>query len=117
MLRAVVPVFEDPLVARAGQDQGGVVAAETLAQAQDAGEDLLGRDQGIVDEVHVAQADVAGAAVVLLERLAEVLQDRPVPADGAGAVAVHPVELGQGDLLGLLPASGSSCDQMLFQTP
>ena len=92
--QGLVPVVEDALVPRAGKHQGRIAAAETLAQAQDAREDLLRCNYGIAYQVHVAQADVTRAAVVLRIRLAEVLQDRPPTADGIRAVAVHPSQFG-----------------------
>ena len=75
------PCFDDALLLGAGEHLGRVVAAEALAEPHDAREDFLGEHQRLVDEVELAEAHVAGAAVVAVELLAEVLDERAMPAD------------------------------------
>ena len=68
--------------------------AEALLDARHARADLLRQDQRIVDALDLAEADVAGAAVGALVGLAEVLDERLVPAlEGAG-VALHLAQVG-----------------------
>ena len=68
--------------------------AEALLDARHARADLLRQDQRIVDALDLAEADVAGAAVAALVGLAEVLDQRLVPAlEGAG-VALHLAQVG-----------------------
>ena len=58
----VVAVFKDSLVARAAEDLSRVFAAEGLIQSQDAGEDFLADDEGVLDEADLAETDVASLA-------------------------------------------------------
>ena len=85
------PGFDDALLLGAGEHLGRVVAAEALAEPHDARQDFLGEHERLVDEVELAEADVAGAAVVAVELLAEVLDERAVAAGGAGAERGHRV--------------------------
>ncbi len=96
----VVASLQDSFFAGAGQDQGGVLGTEPLAEAQNTGNNLPAGFQRVLDAVQVPEADVAGAAVVLVQVLAEVVEDCAVPAGDTGAVVVDVVQLGQGDFPG-----------------
>ena len=68
--------------------------AEALLDARHARADLLRQDQRIVDALDLAEADVAGAAVAALVGLAEVLDQRLVPALERAGVALHLAQVG-----------------------
>src|SRR5512137_2849865 len=93
---------EDPLFTGAGEDGGRVVAAVALLEPVHAGEDLLREDEGVVDKLEVAKADVASVAARALEVLPEVSKDRAMSARGAGCVGGHVAKLPYRDSLGLL---------------
>ena len=80
VLRLVVAGLEDALLLGAGEHLGGVVAAESLAQPRDAGQDFLRKHERLVDEIELAEAHVAGAAVFAVELLAKVLDQRAMAA-------------------------------------
>ncbi|REJ72137.1 MAG: hypothetical protein DWQ29_21905, partial [Planctomycetota bacterium] len=55
----VMPVLDDPRFRRTCDDPGGVTRSESLALPVDGGEDFLGNDKGVVNEVEIGEADVA----------------------------------------------------------
>ncbi len=77
----------------AAKDTENVADAEGLLDAGNAGEDLLGDDDRVGHFFAVAQAQVAGVAGRGRVRLAEILDQRLVPADGAAGVAIHIFEV------------------------
>lgn len=88
----VVAFFDDASFFGAIEDQGDVVAAVHLTEADDAGEDFLGGDEGILDEFNLSEANVAGSAVVSCEFLPEIAGERAVAADGSGGVLIDAFE-------------------------
>jgi hypothetical protein len=87
----VVAVLADALRVGAAQDVGDVGAAEALAAADHAGEDLLRDHERLVDALQLAEADVARAAraVRRRERLAEVRGEEAVAAGRAAREGEH----------------------------
>ena len=75
-----MPAIDDTLVARAGEHERRVLSSKRLLEPQHAGEDLLGKHQRIGRPLDFFQANVAGLAALAFEFLAEVLENRPMPA-------------------------------------
>ncbi len=96
----IVPGAEDALVFGAGEDGGGIVAAETLFEPPDAGDDFLGDDQRVGHGGEVADTDIAGGTVGFVELLTEVMEQGLMAAGETGAVVVHVVEFLPGDIGG-----------------
>ena len=85
----VVRARDDLLARLPAQDARHVRRAEPLADADDAREDLPREDDGLGCGLELAQAHVAGGAVVLRIPVAEVRAEVPMPAADARGVALH----------------------------
>ncbi len=94
----VVTQLQDPLIFRAAEHLGRVIAAEPLLEPHHAGEDLLTDRPRVVDQVQLAETDIARVARGRLELLAEVLDDGAVPALHAAAEIQHGGQGFQGSL-------------------
>src|SRR5690606_37464983 len=79
-------------------DRFGVAAAEhgrdvrrseSLADPRDARQDLPCHGYGVLDELELAQTDIAGAAVVLPVLLAEVIHQVTVAAPHRRGISLH----------------------------
>ena len=78
------------LVAGAPDEHVGDVAdAPPLLQARDARQHFPRDDRRVGNRVELFQTPVAGAAVMRFERLAEILDQRSVPAARAAGIAFH----------------------------
>src|SRR6266852_3685174 len=85
----------DALVGLATQHRDDVSDAEALLDADHAGKDLLG-DHGAVGKLlHIAEAEIARRAVRIGVLLAEVIDQRLVPAHRAARVAIDVVYMPQ----------------------
>ncbi|MNX86286.1 hypothetical protein D3C86_1181620 [compost metagenome] len=93
----VVAVLEELGGLGSLEDLGHVARAEALLDPDDAREDLLGHHQRVRQDRVLAEADVAGPAVLALELLAEVAHQEAVPAGERPAEAVHLVDLVEGE--------------------
>ena len=91
---------------------GGVVTAELLVQIAGRTNDLLAKDQRVVDQFELAEAYVAGIAGFAVEHLSEMLDDRPVPASDAVTEVHHRGQRFQRPSR----AAGSDSSMMRFQT-
>ena len=81
-------VVEDAFDLGPFEDLRGVLAAEPLLLADDARENFLADDEGIVHQVELPQADVAGVARFAVPGLSEMLDQLPMPAHEARAKLV-----------------------------
>ena len=79
----------DTLGGGAAQDAGHVAGAEALADAGHARQYLAGDGHRGGHRLELAEAVVAGAALVLGQGLTEVADQVAVPAADAGRVALH----------------------------
>src|SRR5882672_7025288 len=75
-----------------GEDVRDVRRAPGLLHARDAREHLAGERDRIGDGVELLQAPVARAAAGTVVGLAEILDQRAMPAAGAGGIALHVAE-------------------------
>ena len=91
--KGVVAALVNLLVARSAQDGHDVRDAERLARAHDARDDLLRDDQRVRHRLVRVETDVARAAVGVVVRLAEVLDQRLVAAGERGRVLLHAVDV------------------------
>src|SRR5579871_4987171 len=67
--------------------------AEALFDACHAGQNLLGHDKSIGYFLGIAEAQIAGIAVIAFMNLPEIANQGAMTANGPAAVAVHVVEM------------------------